>query len=121
MWAIRTRKIVLALLVFDMLAWGYIVARITLSGPTVQPSHSFIDSLPVVMGIEMTFFNLGIVTFILGFILFLTYLLLEEFEAKETWHCHQCEAELAGLLPITEDFQSSTEPHVRDGDGKEIG
>ncbi len=117
MWATRARKITFALFVFSMFFWGYVVARI-LSG-IAQPSDYFIDNLPVVLGIEMTFLNLGIITFVLGFIFFLTYLLLGEREAFENYHCHECEAE-AFVIMADEDSLARGRDGQRDGDGKEI-
>jgi hypothetical protein len=59
-----------------MLFWGYITARIVVSG--LQPSHHFIDSLPFLFGVELTFLNLGIMSFLAGLVFFLIYAWLRE-------------------------------------------
>ena len=117
MWATRARKVTFALTVFSMLFWAYISARLVFSGPKVQPAHYFIDAFPSFLGIELTFLTMGIITFVLGFIFFLVYLLLEEKEAFENYHCHECEAEAFAFLGA----EAFAPDNPRDGDGKEIG
>ncbi len=120
MWATRARKVILALTVFSMLFWAYVSARLVFSQPGwVQPAHYFIDAFPSFLGIELTFLNVGIITFVLGFIFFLAYLLLEEPERAELYHCHECEAEAFIFLEQqSEELQLEMK---RDGHGKEIG
>lgn len=62
----RTRGILLIIGIYSTLFWVYVVARI-ISG-SAFPSSTFIDSLPTILGIEASFMNIGIATFLLAFI-----------------------------------------------------
>ncbi len=78
MWKARVRAIAFSLSIFSTLFWVYITARIVVSGPAVQPAHHFIDSLPFLFGLELTFMNLGIMSFLAGLFFFMVYSLLKE-------------------------------------------
>lgn len=69
------RGLLFATFVHFTLFWMYIIVSI-LSG-RAQPSHYFIDNLPALLGIEMTFLNLGIITWAISFVALWGYLSLE--------------------------------------------
>ncbi len=63
--ASRARGVLLAIFVQFMFFWGYIVVSIMTR--RAVPSSFFIDSLPTLLGVEMTFLNLGIITWLVAF------------------------------------------------------
>ncbi len=78
MWKARLRAISLSISIFSMLFWAYVSGRLIFSGPKVQPAHYFIDDFPSLLGLPLTFMNLGIITFLVGFVFFVIYAVLRE-------------------------------------------
>ena len=75
-WKARIKAVALALWIHSILFWGYISARIV--STVAQPADYFIDAFPSFLGIELTFLNLGIMSFLAGLFFFIIYALLKE-------------------------------------------
>ncbi len=69
---VAIRGVLLATWVQFTLMWGYIVARILTR--QAMPSDYFIDNLPTIAGVQMTFLNLGMITWVIAFVALAGYL-----------------------------------------------
>ena len=86
MWKARLRAISFSISIFSMLFWAYVSGRLIFSQEGwVQPAHYFINDFPSLLGIPLTFMNVGIITFLVGFVFFLIYAVLRESQREREY------------------------------------